>query len=236
LSLSGDRVQAKQGGGKRLRAALVLLGCEAFGGRREHALHTAAAFEMFHSFALIHDDIEDGSTTRRGRPCLNHLHGTAIAINVGDAMYSKVFELLAANRKALGDAITLDLMTAVIRGAQLTFEGQAYDIGWTRESQVPTVDDFIGMLRRKTGWYSGRGPLEAGAIIAGATRQERQPLGEFGENMAVAFQIRDDLLNLLIDARDRAVAPGATSGGYGKERGGDIREGKRTLMVIHALE
>ena len=110
-------------GGKRFRSVLVLLACEALGGQQEKALRTAAAFEMFQSFALVHDDIEDGSEMRRGKPCLYRLHGVPLSINVGDALYSKVFETLAANREILDVATTLDLIQEMIRGAQLTFEG-----------------------------------------------------------------------------------------------------------------
>jgi geranylgeranyl pyrophosphate synthase len=222
-------------GGKRFRSVLVLLGCEAVGGDPARALRTAAAFEMFQSFALVHDDIEDGSEMRRGKPCLHHLHGIPLAINVGDALYSKMFELLAANRTLLGEAKTLEILDEMIRGARLTFEGQAFDIGWIEAAEIPTVDEFIEMLRRKTGWYSGRGPCETGAMIADGTEEQVKALGDFGETMAVAFQIRDDLLNLTVSESDAVMAPTGTSGGYGKERGGDIAEGKRTMMVIDLL-
>ena len=222
-------------GGKRFRSALVLLGCEAFGGDPKLGLQTAAVFELFQSFALVHDDIEDGSEMRRGKPCLHHLHGIPLAINVGDALYAKVFEVLVANRDVFDDAMTLDLLDEMIYGARMTFEGQAFDIGWIEAEEIPDVDAFIEMLRRKTGWYSGRGPCKMGAIIAGASVAQQKLIGDFGESMAVAFQIRDDLLNLVVEESDAAQAPTTTSGGYGKERGGDIAEGKRTLMVIDLL-
>jgi geranylgeranyl diphosphate synthase type II len=222
-------------GGKRFRSALVLLGIESFGGDPMVGLRTAAAFELFQSFALVHDDIEDGSEMRRGKPCLHHLHGIPLSINVGDALYSKVFEILEANREILGEAVTLDLLREMILGAQMTFEGQAFDIGWIEAETIPDVDAFVEMLRRKTGWYSGRGPCSMGAIIAGANEEFRLAIGDFGEAMAVAFQIRDDLLNLVVEEDDATLAPTTTSGGYGKERGGDIAEGKRTLMVIDLL-
>ncbi len=222
-------------GGKRFRSALVLLACEGFGGRKEQALRTAAAFEMFQSFALVHDDIEDGSEMRRGKPCLHRLHGIPLSINVGDALYSKVFEVLAANREVLGEGITLDLIQEMVEGAELTFAGQAYDIGWIEAEEIPPVEAFMEMLRLKTGWYSGRGPCTAGAIIAGAPEDQKRAIGDFGEAMAVAFQIRDDLLNLTVQAEDAETAPATTAGGYGKERGGDIAEGKRTLMAIDLL-
>jgi len=224
-----------QRGGKRSRPALVLLACEALGGDVSRALRTAAAFEMFQSFALLHDDIEDDSEMRRGKPCIHKLHGIPLSINVGDALYAKVFEVLCANREVLGCEVALDLIDEMIRGSRETFEGQAYDVGWIRQDYVPSEAEFTVMLRKKTGWYTGRGPCTAGAIIAGAPDAERRAIGDFGEAMAIAFQIRDDLLNLMTADEDADTAPGVTSGAYGKERGGDIAEGKRTLIIIDLL-
>jgi geranylgeranyl pyrophosphate synthase len=222
-------------GGKRSRPALVLLSCAALGGDVHKALRTAAAFEMFQSFALLHDDIEDDSEMRRGKPCSHRLHGVPLSINVGDALYAKVFEVLEANRQILDGETTLDLLGEMIRGSRETFEGQAYDVGWIRGQIVPTEEQFMTMLRKKTGWYTGRGPCTAGAIIAGASPEVRAAIGDFGEAMAIAFQIRDDLLNLTTAEGDAATAPGVVSGAYGKERGGDIAEGKRTLIIIDLL-
>ena len=224
-----------QRGGKRSRPALVLLSCEALGGDVRKALRTAAAFEMFQSFALLHDDIEDDSEMRRGKPCIHKLHGIPLSINVGDALYAKVFEVLCANRDVLGCEAALDLIDEMISGSRETFEGQAYDVGWIRQDYVPSEAEFMTMLRKKTGWYTGRGPCTAGAIIAGASDQERRAIGDFGEAMAIAFQIRDDLLNLMAADVDAETAPGVISGAYGKERGGDIAEGKRTLIIIDLL-
>ena len=222
-------------GGKRFRPALVLLACQACGGAVKKAMRTAVAFEMFQSFAVVHDDIEDDSEMRRGKPCLHKLHGIPLTINVGDALYAKVFEILGANREVLGADVALDLMDEMIRGSCETFEGQAYDVGWIRQRYIPSEDEFMIMLRKKTGWYTGRGPCTAGAIIAGADMDLRTRIGDFGESMAIAFQLRDDLLNLSSSEQDAASAPGVTSGAYGKERGGDIAEGKRTLIVIDLL-
>jgi len=222
-------------GGKRFRPALVLLACRALGGDSSLAVRTAAAFEMFQSFAVVHDDIEDNSEMRRGKPCVHKLHGVPLSINIGDALYATVFEVLAANRPLLGSERTLDLIEEMIRGSRETFEGQAYDVGWIRHRYVPTEAEFMLMLRKKTGWYTGRGPCTAGAIIAEATPAQRQTIGDFGEAMAIAFQIRDDLLNIRSSDADAGRAPGITSGAYGKERGGDIAEGKRTLIIIDLL-
>ena len=108
-------------------------------------------------------------------------------------------------------------------GSRETFEGQAFDVGWIRQRHIPSEAEFMMMLRKKTGWYSGRGPCTAGAIIADADANMRSTIGCFGEEMAVAFQIRDDLLNLTSSEQDADVAPGVTSGAYGKERGGAAR-------------
>ncbi|MEE2659745.1 MAG: polyprenyl synthetase family protein [Candidatus Latescibacterota bacterium] len=222
-------------GGKRSRPALVLLSCQALGGDVTRALRTAVAFEMFQSFALLHDDIEDDSEMRRGKPCSHRMYGIPLSINVGDALYAKVFEVLAANSEVLGYETSLQLIDEMTRGSRETFEGQAYDVGWIRDGTIPSEDDFMTMLRKKTGWYTGRGPCTAGAIIADATDEHRRAIGNFGEAMAIAFQIRDDLLNLVSEEGDAVTAPGVISGAYGKERGGDIAEGKRTLIVIDLL-
>jgi geranylgeranyl pyrophosphate synthase len=223
-------------GGKRSRPALVLLACQALGGDVHTAIRTATAFEMFQSFAVVHDDIEDDSDLRRGSPCIHKLIGTPLSINVGDALYAKVFEMLCDNRETLGAEKTLELIQQMTLGSRETFEGQAYDVGWIRQRYVPTEAEFMTMLRKKTGWYTGRGPCTAGAIIAGCSAEQRRAIGEFGEAMAIAFQIRDDLLNLLSTEEDEGKAPGVIGGAYGKERGGDIAEGKRTLIIIDLLE
>ena len=160
-------------GGKRSRPALVLLSCGALGGDLKRAMRTAAAFEMFQSFALLHDDIEDDSEMRRGEPCMHRLQGVPLSINVGDALYAKVFEMLAANGPLLGCEMTLTLIGEMLRGSRETFEGQAYDIGWIRSRTVPNEEQFMTMLRKKTGWYTGRGPCRAGAIVAGAPEAQQ---------------------------------------------------------------
>ena len=111
-------------GGKRSRPALVLLSCATLGGDVHKAVRTAAAFEMFQSFALLHDDIEDDSEMRRGKPCSHRVHGVPLSINVGDALYAKVYEVLAANRHILDCELTLALIEEMTAGSRETFEGQ----------------------------------------------------------------------------------------------------------------
>ena len=215
-------------GGKRFRPALLLLCAEWFGASYEDALPSAVALELFHNFALIHDDIEDSSLFRRGKPTLHHLHGIPLAINAGDSLFGMVYEILLTNRARFGDQKALDIIGLFNQVFRATFEGQAYDIGWVANNYFPSREEYFEMIRRKTGVYSGRGPCQLGALIADAPPDILEKVGDFGEALGIGFQIKDDLLNLEEDAGE--------SKQYGKERGGDIREGKRTLITIHMLE
>ncbi len=221
-------------GGKRFRPSLVMLGCELFGGKIEDSIYTAIAYELFHNFALIHDDIEDESLMRRGKPALHQLHGTSLAVNVGDALHGLVYKALLANESILGPTKTLEVMRHFSRASSFTFEGQALDIGWVVHDTFPSADKYQEMIFRKTAWYSSKGPCESGAIIAGADKESITNIGRFGEAIGIGFQARDDVLNLITESENEA--PSAGSGGYGKERGGDIAEGKRTLIIIEMLD
>lgn len=217
-------------GGKKFRSALVLLSCEWFGGSIIKALSSAVAFELFQNFALIHDDIEDDSLFRRGKATLHRLHGIPLALNAGDTMLGLVYEALLANKQVLEDELTFQILHHFNEVARHTFEGQALDIGWVLHDIFPNKEQYQAMITHKTGWYSGRGPCQCGAMIAGASEEEIHCIGQFGEAIGIGFQARDDVLNLISASED--VAPNAITGGYGKERGGDIAEGKRTLIVI----
>ena len=223
-----------QRGGKRFRPALVLLSCELFDGDPHDALISAIALELFHNFALIHDDIEDESLLRRGEPTLHRKYGTALAMNSGDAMHCLLHEILLENYPKLGSKLALRIHKHMNILMQYTFEGQALDIGWIVDKKFPNREEYVNMISKKTGWYSGKGPCQCGAIIAGASETELDIIGKFGEAIGIGFQVRDDLLNLIEESENQS--PRATSGGYGKERGGDIAEGKRTLITIELLE
>jgi len=225
-----------QRGGKRFRGVLTLISCEACRGEWGAALPAAAAFEIFQSFALVHDDIEDDSFTRRGGPCLHRIHGIPLSVNAGDLLFSKAFEVMLNAGPPLMCETVLSSARELVEGSIRTFEGQALDLSWIQEKETPSVDEVLHMLRCKTGWYSGKGPCRLGALAAHAEESLRDNLGLFGEKMAMAFQIKDDLLNLTVEADAAVQAPGVEEGGYGKERGGDIMEGKRTYIVIHALD
>jgi geranylgeranyl diphosphate synthase type II len=213
-------------GGKGLRPTLCMATCGAFGGHHEDAVQIATAVEMFHNAFLIHDDIEDESINRRGKGCLHMEHGIPLAVNAGDSLNLLAVETVLRNIDGLGLARTLALIDEIIRMCRESLEGQAIELGWIRKSMVPTLDaDYTDMVTKKTGWYTCKSPCRLGAIAAGHTRpRELDLIGDVFREVGVAFQIQDDVLNL-IGEEDL----------YGKEALGDLLEGKRTLMLIHLM-
>lgn len=209
---------------KGLRPALCMATCRALGGGLEACLPSAAVLELYHNAFLIHDDVEDGSEQRRDRDTLHRTHGSPIAINVGDGMLALAFTPLLDNTRVIGLGKALRIVQLVAKMARETAEGQAMELDWiSRSTWSPTDDDYREMVVKKTGWYSFITPMQVGAIIAGATTEQMNALGEAARELSIAFQIRDDVLNL----RSR--------GAYGKETNGDLWEGKRTLILLHAL-
>jgi geranylgeranyl diphosphate synthase type I len=211
-------------GGKRTRPAMAMLACEAAGGDPRRALASGCAIEVFHAAALIHDDIMDGSELRRGRPCAHRLHGVPLAINAGDYALGLVCTMVVRDH-GLDDATKLAVLEVISEMSERTVEGQALDVGWVRDDIFElTVDDYLTMALGKTGYYSGIAPLKAGAIIGGATEESIRALEAFGKDCSIAFQIQDDLLNLVGDVHT-----------MGKDYLTDVLESKRTLMVIYCL-
>ena len=212
-------------GGKALRPALSIATCLGLGGHLEAILPTAATLELYHNAFLIHDDIEDESWWRRGKPTLHIDHGVPIAVNVGDAMLSLSLQPLLDNVERVGLGPALRILRAVAKMTRLTVDGQAIELEWVRSNTWRlNDDDYLKMVELKTSWYSFITPLQAGAISAGATPDQMSPLEAFGRHLGAAFQITDDLLNLRGNPQE-----------YGKEIGGDLWEGKRTLMLLHTL-
>ena len=210
---------------KGLRPALCLAACRALGGSEEAALPTAAVIELYHNAFLVHDDIEDGSELRRDSPTLHRVHGVAVAINVGDAMLALALAPLLENTRLVGLGKSLRILQTIARMARETAEGQALELDWIRNATwTVTDDDYRRMVVKKTGWYSFIAPVTLGAIIAGATETQLATLQEFARELGIAFQIRDDVLNLHSDEAR-----------YGKESCGDLWEGKRTLMLLHMM-
>ncbi len=210
---------------KGLRPALCLATCRALGGSEQAAVPSAAIIELYHNAFLIHDDVEDGSRRRRNRPTLHTEHGVPIAINVGDAMLALALEPLLENARIVGLGQALKILQVIGRMARETAEGQAIELDWIRRNTWVLGDaDYRGMVLKKTGWYTFIAPIRIGAIIAGASGDQIALLDQFAADLAVAFQIRDDVLNLATESPQ-----------YGKEAMGDLWEGKRTLLLLHAL-
>jgi len=208
-------------GGKRWRPALALLTYESLGGNPRDILHYAAIPEIIHNGTLIVDDVEDDSLMRRNRPCIHRTYGVDVAINAGNTLYYlPVVAILGRGDKEKNQRI---LETYIRQMFHLSL-GQAMDIAWHRGLvENVTEEHYLQMCAFKTGSIS-RLAVEIACILAETSQEMVQVLGDFGESIGVAFQIQDDLLNLLGD-----------EAAYGKEWGGDVAEGKRSLMVVHAL-
>ena len=211
-------------GGKRTRPVVCFLGCMAVGGSAELASSAAASVEHFHTAALIHDDIADEGELRRGEPCLHLTMGLGLAINAGDLALSQVTGTVLQDDR-LDDATKVRVLGELVRMTTRTIEGQALDIGWARDARWDiSEDDYLAMASHKTAYYSVAVPLACGAIIGGGTDEQVEALRSFGMATGLAFQLQDDLLNLVGDKESVA-----------KDFRSDITEGKRTLMVVHAL-
>jgi len=211
--------------GKRHRPLICLLACEAVGGDPAKAYPAAAAIEHFHTAALIHDDIEDSSETRRGEPCLHIAEGEGLAINAGDLALSLVTGTVVHD-PGMDDHTKLRVLAELVDMTTRTIEGQALDIGWARDDRFDlTVEDYLLMANHKTAYYSGAVPLAVGAIVGAGTETQIATLRAFGMGTGLAFQIQDDVLNLV-----------GTRESTKKDFRSDITEGKRTLVAVHALQ
>lgn len=209
-----------ESGGKRLRPALVLFSAMAVGGEKKHAYNPAIAVEMLHNFTLVHDDIMDNSALRRGRATLHTLHDVNTAILVGDV-------LLAASFEVLLDGIDADIaknaVSAFNTGLIEVCEGQSLDKEFERRNEV-TIPEYYTMIGKKTAALLHM-CCKVGALVGGGSPAEVKALSGFGTNIGIAFQLQDDLLDLMGDEIS-----------LGKRIGGDIIEGKKTFLVIKALE
>lgn len=213
-----------ENGGKRHRPLICMLACVAVGGSDEQAKAAGAAIEHFHTAALIHDDIADDSTLRRGEPCLHLKIGEGLAINAGDLALSLVTGTVLKD-DSLDDATKLRVLRELVDMTTRTIEGQALDIGWARDERYDiTVEDYLVMASHKTAYYSGGVPLAVGAIIGGGTEEQVEVLRSYGMSTGLAFQLQDDLLNLV-----------GTKEAVQKDFRSDITEGKRTMIAVHAL-
>lgn len=206
-------------GGKRLRPALLLMGCDAFGGDIYQAINPAIAIEVFHNFTLMHDDIMDNAPIRRGQTTVHEKWNSSVGILSGDAMLVEGYKLMMqVHEKVLRPVLEIFNDTAIA-----VCEGQQIDMNFEQQTDVQ-IDAYINMIRLKTAVVLG-GALKIGALIAGASQQDADLIYAFGEDLGIAFQLQDDILDVYGDPEK-----------FGKQVGGDIISNKKTYLLIKALE
>ncbi len=205
--------------GKRIRPILTLMACELFGGDKEEAVSQALAIELFHNFTLIHDDIMDNAPIRRGQETVFKKWGANIAILSGDTLFAMAYQYAQqARAEILSQTLSVFSKTAIE-----VCEGQQYDLNYEKDNQV-SVDEYIEMIRLKTAVLFGAS-LKIGALVGGATKKEADELYDFGINIGLGFQLKDDLLDAFGDEEV-----------FGKMTGRDIITNKKTFLYLKAIE
>ena len=205
-------------GGKRIRPILTLLGAELFGAKKEDVVSQALSVEVFHNFTLVHDDIMDKAPLRRNQPTVHEKWNNNVAVLSGDVMLIKAYQLLCElEPNKLPEALTLFNKTAIE-----VCEGQQLDMDFESRDDV-SIAEYIEMIRLKTSVLLGSA-LTLGAIVAGADVNDKESLYAFGQNIGVAFQIQDDILDLYADPTK-----------FGKQVGGDVISNKKTILHLTAI-
>jgi len=204
--------------GKRIRPLLTLHACDIFEGNHQKALGAAHAVEVFHNFTLVHDDIMDNASLRRGVKTVHEVYGNNVAILSGDVMLSYAYQYLTeGNENCLIDLIKIFNRTGIE-----VMEGQQLDVDFETRLDV-TEDEYIQMIKYKTSVLLACS-VKLGAIIAGASAEDQENMYQFGLNLGLAFQIKDDYLDSFGEEEK-----------VGKRIGGDILNNKKTLLLITAL-
>lgn len=206
-------------GGKRLRPVLLLMAVDAFGGNIEEALPAAMAIEIFHNSTLVHDDIMDQAQLRRNQPAVHKKWNTNIAILSGDLMIIKSYEVL----NNLKTTKFQEVLTVFNKVAAQVCEGQQYDLDFETDDHIE-LPDYLNMIKLKTSVLLA-GALQMGAIIGGAEPDDAKKIYKFGENLGMAFQLQDDLLDAFGNEKT-----------FGKKIGGDIIANKKTFLLLKALD
>ena len=212
-------------GGKRLRPFLVLKSCKLVGGNMEDALATASSLEILHTFTLIHDDIMDQDEKRRGVLSVHAKWGVPIAIVAGDLLFAKVYEAITkfTDTKRVKPKRILQVLQEISEATIVLCEGQTRDMTFEDKETISEAE-YFKMIEGKTAALFETS-ARCGGLLGGGTKKQVKRLGEFGFYAGIAFQVIDDVLALTADEKVLK-----------KPVGNDVREGKRTLMVVYALE
>lgn len=210
---------ALNNGGKRLRPLLTLMGCNLLSKEIETAVKPALAFEVFHNFTLLHDDIMDNAAVRRNKPTVHKKWDPNTAILSGDAMLILAYELLSG---VPGNFLkeSLDIFN---KTALEVCEGQQYDMNFEKAPNT-TENEYLEMIRLKTSVLMAAS-LQLGALLGGASVEERENIYLFGQNLGMAFQLQDDFLDTYGDEKT-----------FGKQIGGDIVMNKKTFLLVKTIE
>jgi geranylgeranyl diphosphate synthase, type II len=226
-------------GGKRFRPRMVMAAYQSLGGTDlEAAAYVGAAFELLHTALIVHDDVIDHDFVRRGAPNISGSYrnratlagagqeaadhkGISAAVIAGDLALFNAYRLI--DRSGVGDAMRYRLIEVMDEALFASAAGELIDVDFSTATEMPAVDDILTMERLKTAVYSFESPLQAGAILADASDEVVQTLGDFGREIGIAYQIVDDLLGVF-----------GTEAETGKTTIGDLREGKRTVMISYA--
>jgi len=210
-------------GGKRLRPLILVASSDLLGGERDRAYLAGAAVEVLHTFTLIHDDIMDQDTTRRGMPTVHVKWGIPMAILAGDLLHAKAFQLLNDAFKGTPSERITKAFSIFTNSIIVVSEGQALDMQFEDRKYV-SEKEYLDMIMRKTAMlFSTSASL--GGLIAGGNEKDVEALSQYGLNLGISFQIIDDILGLTADEKE-----------LGKPLFSDIREGKKTILVIKAFK
>jgi geranylgeranyl diphosphate synthase type I len=207
-------------GGKRLRPVLSMLACEAVKGDIIKVIPLSIAIELIHNFTLVHDDIMDHSKLRRNLPAVHIKYGEPTAIIAGDLLFTKSFESM--HHISDNSSVFKNVEFGLIDCIREICEGQQLDMEFEQRKKV-TEDEYLNMIRKKTAVFF-QYAAEAGAILGGGTKEQENALNQYGLSLGLGFQIWDDYLDMSSDEKT-----------LGKDIGNDIRNGKKTLIVVHSL-
>ena len=208
-------------GGKRIRPYLAILTYMLKRDDLNEILPPAVSVELLHNYTLIHDDIMDNDNERRGKPTVHTIYGVPLGILAGDLLFTKSFEAILK----INDPIKLKgILNTLVDASVKVCEGQAMDMKFEEKDYFPTIDEYFEMISKKTGALI-IAPIKIGGIMADFNKEEMDSLIEYGKRIGLTFQIQDDVLDLIGNEKI-----------LGKPVGSDIREGKKTIIILHALQ